>query len=198
MSKAIHNLIERLQHRVKQVPDVKPAVASAVIIKLEKQYRCKLPDLVRRIYTEVADGGFGPGYGLFPITSKNDSEQESIAAIYQEVLDIAKCHPLWNWPRKLIPMADMGCGMYYCVDCYFDKLPVILFDQSNLDSEVDDDEAALRWSNAFWFESPSLVKWLNDWLDDVHWKDPVWPSKSWLSIRLWPGQPKYVRKFFEA
>jgi len=38
----------------------------------ESQLGYRLPTLLRRIYLEVADGGFGPAYGIFPVVRGRD------------------------------------------------------------------------------------------------------------------------------
>jgi hypothetical protein len=38
----------------------------------EERLGFSLPALLRQVYLQVGDGGFGPGYGLFSLTASND------------------------------------------------------------------------------------------------------------------------------
>jgi hypothetical protein len=44
-----------------------PPVSQAVFDKYEGQLDIRLPESLRRLYTEVANGHFGPGYGLLSL-----------------------------------------------------------------------------------------------------------------------------------
>ncbi len=48
----------------------KPPVSLADLTDAETIIGFPLPTLLRRIYLEVGNGGFGPGYGLFPLLQK--------------------------------------------------------------------------------------------------------------------------------
>jgi hypothetical protein len=41
-----------------------PPVTVPELLEAERRMDCRLPDLLRRLYTEVANGGFGPTSGI--------------------------------------------------------------------------------------------------------------------------------------
>lgn len=173
-------------------PVTRPALAAA-----EKQLGFALPELLRGIYLQTGEG-VGPGYGLLPI-QRRVRDTETLVAAYDGLRALGVENSEWHWPKKLVPICTQGCGMYSCVDCMETKLPVLIFDPSNLDeSEEDKDEAALRWTNSFWAEAPSLSVWFELWLSGVPKTDPSWPSRSWLKRRLWPKKPWNVARFFKS
>jgi len=75
-------------------------------------------------------------------------------------------------------------GMWACVDCAYQKLPMIVWDPNNLDAELNDEDARLNWGNSFWDLGVSLGKWLEGWLAGVEQPEPKWVSDSWMRKRL--------------
>lgn len=210
MTASSNALIKKLQQRVASRNNLvgleqstehpmEPPVSSKAVQKAEKRLGFALPDFLKRIYTEVGNGGFGPAYGLIAIGKSLPMHSgETLVSTYQEMLTQAKEHPVWHWPKRLLPIAVYGCGMYMCVDCAMPTLPVMLFDPNNLDDTEENEDAAMGWTNAFWSVGASLSKWLNDWLKNAPAKDPTWPARSWLRKRLWPRKPQYVKFFLES
>ncbi|KOU31905.1 hypothetical protein ADK53_23765 [Streptomyces sp. WM6373] len=104
-----------------------------------------LPPLLARLYARVADGGFGPERGLLPL-------RQAVAA-YE-----AQRASGWRWPEAVLPVADLGCAVYACVDCRSATAQVLLFDPNP-------GEPDLAWS----VDAPSLAGWLRGWLDGTAW-----------------------------
>src|SRR5260370_12941 len=50
-------------------PGLGPPASPQAIAAAEAMLGFRLPALLRRIYEDVADGGLGPAYGIFPIAS---------------------------------------------------------------------------------------------------------------------------------
>jgi hypothetical protein len=82
-----------------------------------------LPPLLRRIYLEVADGGFGPGYGLFGIAD-GPPFHDTLIEYYKEE------HWAANWPERFLRVCHWGCEIYSCIDCTNDSFPMVLYDGS--------------------------------------------------------------------
>jgi hypothetical protein len=112
---------------------------------------------------------------------------------------VAKQNPWWRWPNGLLPIGNLGCGMWACVDCLTPKESVFVFDPNNLDeNEAERDEAVVRWTNAFWHLKNSFQSWIEAWLDGEDMPEPSWPSASWLRKRLWPDDPAHVKVFLKS
>jgi hypothetical protein len=74
----------------------------------------KLPTAVRQLYTLVANGGFGPDYGLLGLVGgAPDETGETAVGSYLRRRETARD---W-WPQYLLPICNWGCAMYSCVDC---------------------------------------------------------------------------------
>jgi hypothetical protein len=73
----------------------------------------KLPNFLRRLYTEVANGGFGPAWGINRLTGDNGV---SIAHWDRIVQNAKRDDSGQPWPENLIRFCEIGCNMCYGVD----------------------------------------------------------------------------------
>jgi SMI1 / KNR4 family (SUKH-1) len=119
------------------------------LAECEKAIGRSLPPALRQLYTEVANGGFGPGAGLFGL--------ERIAEAYREMTAEPAGPQNQAWPSNLLPLVDAEPG-YDCLD--MDGGEMIGWDPGQVEG----------YSNAAWRRSfkrlaPSLGAWLEAWLD---------------------------------
>lgn len=143
-------LLEQVTHRVRDSArehgEALPApLADAELERAARSLGFALPPLLAALYTRIGDGGFGPEYGLLPL--------RQVIAEYE-----AGRASDWGWPEGVLPIADLGCGMYACVDCRSETAQMLLF-------EPNPGERELAWYR----KSPSLADWLRDWLDGAGW-----------------------------
>ncbi|MGK7873728.1 MAG: SMI1/KNR4 family protein [Xenococcaceae cyanobacterium] len=118
-----------------------------------------LTPTLRRIYTEVANGGFGPQYGLLGLRGGmlNEDGNDAIAQ-YKLYRQPDPEDSYWSWPDGLLPLGHLGCAMYLCVDCTKDSGPVTWF-------EPNPHCLGQSWSDAFIPFAESTDNWLLAWLD---------------------------------
>jgi len=154
-------LTDRVQGRCEvpflPVPLCPPATASEVAAA-EATLGFPLPLLLKRIHTEISNGGFGPGYGLFgvPYASGGHArrllvEKRSgctglnydfpdwwLGERFAEIRSVVGEYRCWSrqfatsWPRALLPFIYCGCTVYECVDCSAAPYPVFGFDGEQL------------------------------------------------------------------
>ncbi|MCL2583180.1 MAG: hypothetical protein FWE35_12070 [Streptosporangiales bacterium] len=92
-----------------RLPPLTPASRGAVA-RAEAAIGYRLPPLLRRLYLEAGDGGFGPGYGIFSLAD-NDG-------IIRDRLEFREPGtPGSAAPAALLPVCSWGCGIYSLVDC---------------------------------------------------------------------------------
>jgi len=140
-----------------------PAPASESTLQAaEAAIGVRLPVTLRRVYLEVANGGFGPGPGIIGVRGGATTDHgKSLEDLYAEMLDAQREYAAWVWPRTLIPVSDIG-GVFVCVDGVTEAGRVVEFDFEELDEGGRGDHG---WSRAFRDGSPSLEAWLTEWLD---------------------------------
>ncbi len=101
----------------------------AELATAEEQLGVPLPPLLRALYGNVANGGFGPGYGLegvrgyVPTTNSQQdwsgqNHRPIDLSIYlkkygSEYFEI----PWYVWPDKMLTLCDWRCACYSQMDC---------------------------------------------------------------------------------
>jgi hypothetical protein len=117
-----------------------------------------LPEPLGLIYTQVGNGGFGPGQGLLPIQGPGLPGLDRNAV---EVYLAARAHreePSWEWPERLLPFCFRGDAVFSCTDCARADSPVVRWNPP------------VDWSwqtpaDCISDETPSLRQWLSQWAE---------------------------------
>jgi hypothetical protein len=120
--------------------------------RLEERLGLTLPPLLRRMYVEVGDGGFGPGDGILGLDGLA-REHRSYA------VELAVEQELGEWPATLLPLCQLDDTLIACIDCSDPAGPIIGFEVDDID--FDEGEG---FDEAFRPRSPALHQWLDDWL----------------------------------
>ena len=153
-----------------------PTVSEEEIREAERNLKFPLPPLLRYLYTHIANGGFGPGMGLYGIANSSSGNynrpfDSSIAGFYhflrrEQTIDLAEYPPehppairqnfgrlpLGTWPKYVLPLSDMGCARIACVNKdsqMFLEVAIELGDMYGL--------VQLDWTLEEW-----IARWLND------------------------------------
>ncbi len=97
-------------------PSVLVPAIELQVLAVEKRLGFKLPDFLRRLYLEIGNGGFGPGYGLIPAAEggKADVFGQTIAEVYEAFTNPGNELII---PDKMLPVLTWGCGIYTLIDC---------------------------------------------------------------------------------
>lgn len=129
---------------------VPPPATIEEVEAAEQELDFKLPNLLREIYTQVANGGFGPGYGLLglPPDGATDDQGKNIVSLGLAVPDPNDLTE-YTWPDNLLPIFYYGCAIYACLDCTNENGPIFMWDSGELDKSP-------------WVAS--LREWLENWL----------------------------------
>lgn len=118
-----------------------------------------LPPLLALLYTQVANGGFGPGCGLRGSVGGYQWDEQTIVDAYQhirmtQVVDLAGQRV--QWPSSLLPLCDLGCDQEACLDC-----------QSGCIIIVAPTQRGQRIEPKMRLATPSLQAWLDAWIQDT-------------------------------
>jgi hypothetical protein len=92
----------RRQNSMCRELELYPPATLDVLREAEHKMGFPLPQLLGRLYTEVGNGGYGPGWGLYGITGGYPGELVGVA-LHDLYLVDADQH---NWPRKLVRICD--------------------------------------------------------------------------------------------
>lgn len=128
-----------------------PPLASAEICEFETATNLRLTPFLRRLYSEVANGGFGPAYGIVPLIA---SDQDSVLDWHSRYRSANQSEPNGPiWPDHMLHFCEGGCVTIYVLDLLDSASPVYRVEANS--------------SNNFheWLHlvSPSVESWLAEW-----------------------------------
>jgi len=152
---------------------LRPAVSVSDLTQAEESLGFRLHPLLRRLYAEVADGGFGPvGYTVHPLAT---AVRRTPAMASQAAVDLGDGEQLY-WPFEAVVIMDWGCAMDAVVDCRSAQGAVLL---------VDPNPGLPDRAEEWFLDSESLAGWLESWLDGTGWYYEEDPDKM-ADLRPWP------------
>ncbi|SPF80511.1 SMI1/KNR4 family protein [Pseudoprimorskyibacter insulae] len=97
-----------------RVPAPAPPATPAALDHAEASIGHPLPPLLRQIYVQIANGGFGPGYGLLGLTDGATDDRGNTADQLYTAFRTAPA-PNGAWPDGLVPLCHFGGGIYHCL-----------------------------------------------------------------------------------
>ena len=144
-------MADELQRQMETpVDDGLPAPADeATVEAAEAVLRLTLPLAMRRVWTEVADGGFGPGFGLLPLSR--------VVKEYGTLRSPGMMPRGREWPAGLLPVLSQDPG-WDCIEASTGR--VIAWDPE----ELSERSSEARFQASFSEVAPSVEAWLDAWL----------------------------------
>jgi hypothetical protein len=112
-------------------PKVEPVVSLSELQQVEAELDFKFPPLLVHIYTQIGNGGFGPGYGLYTLQEAKN--------IYLECM----AEPENEWEKGTWPLCTWGCSIDSYVDCMDEGYPIYF---TNDDFDGDHEEGTLSFT----------------------------------------------------
>jgi SMI1/KNR4 family protein SUKH-1 len=162
-----NSLVERLRERIRDpkrfidVPEafphqVYPPVSLHELAAAEQRLEFQLPPLLRKLYLEIGNGGFGPGFGLLGLNGKGAKNYHmNLVDWYLERVNAT--HPDYPpWPRQFITICDWGDSITSELDWTQPDCPIFRFNGDRY--EVGPFENVMK------LEALSLRAWLEGWL----------------------------------
>ncbi|KAB2361782.1 SMI1/KNR4 family protein [Actinomadura montaniterrae] len=135
-----------------------PPLTIAEVERAEKKLGYRLPQLLRRIYTEIGDGGFGPEGGLASLTPRRIPDWD--VPDWPCATTIHAQRPGWESPASWLYLTGGGCTMAWYVSLIAVDHPVLLWDADGWEPDWGQEpHDGLRYA------APSLRQWLWTWAD---------------------------------
>lgn len=118
-----------------------PPATAAAVAAAEARIGFPLPPLLRRLYLEVANGGFGPGFGILGVSDDGhtDDEGRSIADLHAHLSAPNPGDPAWAWPAGHLAICDWGCATWSVLDCTRAEAPVVFAERAATEDDEDGD-----------------------------------------------------------
>lgn len=137
------HLEARASGETERLPPLLPATREAVE-EAEARIGHPLPALLRLLYLEIGNGGFGPGYGILGVRGGHPDDRGATA------VDLLGDYEV---PRTtLLPVCHWGCAIYSLVDCASTEGWMWGFDPNPGEDDLD-----------FFPEKVTFTDWLGRW-----------------------------------
>jgi hypothetical protein len=147
-----------------------PPALTSELTNAESRLGFELPLLLKTLYMEIANGGFGPGDGFVGVPSHNSPRDQDIVQAFQD----CSRRPRLQWPAQLLPVNYCGCDVFFCIDCADATNRIVMFDGDLGDlEECDISEPRSLWPYpdhsmpaCFRTRAQSFEDFLDLWLAD--------------------------------
>ncbi len=131
-----------------------------VVKDAEAKIGFRLPDLLRLLYLEIGNGGFGPSYGILGLAdgATDDLGQNGLHqwdCAHNVLPQHLPGNPASPHPY-LFPCIYCGCTIYLCVDCRVPDGQMWEFDPGNGD----------EWQHIFSPLQITMPELMSQWLQD--------------------------------
>jgi hypothetical protein len=147
-----------------------PPISTDAVEAAERELGFSLPELLKLLYTEVANGGFGPYdriIGLEGGWTANDNDGENLVELYCKFKEELPFEP--DWPDGLLPICESGGnGTVFCLDTTRPNSPVMAVELDFFDEDEDEDGEEETLELTLTEEAPSFQSWLEDWAFKPH------------------------------
>jgi hypothetical protein len=107
-----------------------PACNGVQVDEEEKILGFQIHPLLKSLYFTIANGGFGPGYGIVGVSGGHGQGLGTLAQAYRQHQE-GSAYNGDEWPDGLLPFCDWGCNIVSCVDCLGDSATVYQSESCN-------------------------------------------------------------------
>ncbi|MEZ5942483.1 MAG: SMI1/KNR4 family protein [Planctomycetaceae bacterium] len=169
--------IDVLQQRIQLQPTVQfgsgpetlpPPATDSQIAAAERRIGCTLHKNHRQLLLEVANGGFGPGYGVVGVDDGfHDPDGGALESSHDLIVSMSDSLPEGF---RFAPLCDWGAAIWSVLSCT-DGMVYVFYEGS------------------FYQTNDDLTAWISKWLDN---KD-IWASMFAFSDTKLPGLPPMKR-----
>jgi hypothetical protein len=152
-----------------RTPALVPA-STQQIADPERRLGMRLPELLRRLYREVSNGGFGPGYRLMGVEGGfADDQGDTSVDLYECFRTSDPEDAAWSWPHSLLPFCHWGCAIYSCVDLATAEAEIVVWDPNGLDPGTGS-------SSGLRPHGRTLESWLAAWVEGCDLWEEMFPD----------------------
>jgi len=173
-----------------------PPVDEVAIRAAEHALGFALPAFLKKLYTSVGNGGFGPGFGLVGLQGGYVSADHSLVDWYHSVRAADRAEDT-QWPHQVVPICDWGCLIFSCVDCSSAEGRVLAYHAGELTWDASR-EHVLSYERAFAPTHDGVAAFFDDWARGVDlWSlmfedDPSKPPR--IGINPFTRKPMEFRR----
>jgi len=123
---AVTDLVSKIREKLAEAPG-RPSqsgppqaalyapLSSQELVLEESRLGFVLPPLLRLLYTQIGNGGFGPGAGLLSLKQMSERIDQTVATLYHQ-LRASRAKRGAKWQEGIVPFAQWGDFVFSCLD----------------------------------------------------------------------------------
>lgn len=127
----VSRLKEHLMARSRPIPF--PPACERDIAEAESRLAFSIPPLLKSVYIQIGNGGFGPGNGgsVIGLHGGYASDFGPLVETYEQ---LKGDHALEGkqWGASVLPFCEWRCNIFTCVDCREADYPIYLFEEGDV------------------------------------------------------------------
>lgn len=177
MANALIQKIREFAHAQGQI-SYAPA-SSALVEKTVASLAFDIPALLKACYLEVANGGFGPGYGLIGMEGGAQSDFGTLVETYNQLKGDKESEGD-QWQDAVLPFCDWGCNIFTCLDCASDGQPTVYTFE---DFEIWPQDYTLEQFFEMWMNGADILAYERVEKDKIEMKNPFTGDQETISKR---------------
>ena len=114
----LESLVSRIKDHALSLPEPPafPPASEESVLEAERRLGFPIPTLLKLCYLRVANGGFGPGFGIIGVSRGCESDFGTLVETYEQLKGDYASQDLQR-NVALLPFCEWGCGIFSCVDC---------------------------------------------------------------------------------
>jgi hypothetical protein len=142
-----------------------PVATLEAVLEVEEAIGCPLPPLLRRLFLEVANGGFGPHRGILGVRGDQPGAHHDAGDDLLDAYRGSRSGPGPHVPRQMLWLFDWGCCIWSLVDCSRPEGQMWVWDPHG----AEDPSPA----NSLFRQAMTFTEWLAAWLQGQLSDPPV-------------------------
>lgn len=154
-----------------RTPPLYPMATTAALDAAEDAIGSALPELLRRLFSEVENGGFGPGAGLVGVEGGHtDVDGRTLGASYAALRSR-------GWPEGVLPLCDLGDAAWSCLDGRSSDHRILTMNQGEVTQTTF-----------------TLSSWLAAWVSGVNIENETFDLEDAVIVNPFTKKPTTVKR----
>lgn len=178
----IESLVSRIKEHATSLPRslAFPPASESDIEEAESRLGFSIPPLLKLVYRQVGNGGFGPGRGgsIIGVKGGYASDFGTLVETYEQLRGDYTLEGK-HWRAGVLPFCEWGCNIFSCVNCKAAPGPIYLFEEGDMSAQ----RYSLQDFFQMWIEGVDILSYEGTATESAEITNPFTGHKSRVTKR---------------